>query len=102
MEKKLQRKRQEKKRNVKKYSSRPGIDLSELFLRIEDFLIFARTIGLQDRATEKIVKKICTLQDKFLMQCDTSYLTAEKKEQVKELICKRISIINDVKCVLRN
>ena len=152
-------------RIIKNFSSRPGIDLSELFLRIvfsyvignsdmhlknfslieeqpgsrryylsaaydmlpvnivmpedneqlaltlngkkknirkKDFFIFAGTIGLQDRATEKIIKKICTLQDKFLMQCDASYLTTEKKEQVKKLICERISIINDVRCAPKN
>ena len=50
-------------------------------IRKKDFFIFAGTIGLQDRATEKIIKRICTLQDKFLMQCDASYLTTEKKNK---------------------
>ena len=143
-------------RIIKKYSARPGIDLSELFLRIvfsfaignsdmhlknfslreelpanriyylsdaydllpvniimpedkeqmaltingkkrnirrKDFLVFAENCGLTRQAAEKMMKKVCSLVEKYKGECDRSYLSDEQKEAVKNLIEERIGIL---------
>lgn len=144
-------------RIIKKYSSYPGLDLSELFLRVvfsyvignsdmhlknfslketepgnrqfclskaydllpvniilpadeeqlaltlngkrrnirkKDFRTFAENCGISDKSAQNIMKKVCSLRDKFLEQCDDSYLPDELKQNMKELIKIRIEVIS--------
>lgn len=144
-------------RIIKKYSSYPGLDLSELFLRVvfsyvignsdmhlknfslketepgnrqfslskaydllpvniilpadeeqlaltlngkrrnirkKDFRTFAENCGISYKSTQKIMKKVCSLRDKFLEQCDDSYLPDALKQNMKELIKIRIEVIS--------
>lgn len=141
---------------IQKYSSRPGLDLSELFLRVvfsfvignsdmhlknfsliehspadrvfclspaydllpvsvilpedteqlaltlngkkrnirkKDFLLFAKNCGITETSAQKMIKKITSLQDQFLYQCDQSYLSEDLKERTKELIELRINLL---------
>ena len=140
-------------RIIKKYSTHPGLDLSELFLRVlfsfavgnsdmhlknfsliesqpasrsfslsqaydmlpvnvilpsdkeqlaltlngkkrnlrrKDFKEFAKNCGIPEKSSENLLKILCMLKDKFLEECDLSYLSVDQKEQVKELITCRI------------
>ena len=142
-------------RIIKKYSIQPGLDLSELFLRVvfsfvtgnsdmhlknfsliekdpggreyclsqaydmlpvniilpedkeqlalslngkkrnirkKDFMVFAENCGIPIKSAEKIVKKVCQLEEKLLSICDESYLNDQQKKQTKELIKSRMTI----------
>lgn len=144
-------------RIIQKYSSYPGLDLSELFIRVifsfiignsdmhlknfslreiepasrifrlsdaydmlpvniimpedteqlaltlngkkrnihkKDFYIFAEKCGIQKKSAEKIIQKLCSLKEKFDIQCDESYLTPDLKNNVKLLIDERINILS--------
>lgn len=143
-------------RIIEKYSSRPGLDLAELFMRVvfsfiignsdmhlknfsliesepggrvynlspaydmlpvnivlpedkeqlaltmngkksnfkrKDFLTFAASCNISEQAAEKMLKRLCSLRNKFHIACDQSYLTDDLREQTKELISKRIEIL---------
>lgn len=143
-------------RIIQKFSSRPGLDLSELFLRIafsfiignsdmhlknfslretepanriyclseaydmlpvniimpedqeqlaltlngkkrniqrKDFIKFAENCGIAEKPANAMLRKLGSLRDGFLMQCDQSYLADEHKIQTKELIIQRIEIL---------
>lgn len=62
-------------------------------IRKKDFLIFAQTIGLPEKAAEKIIRKIVTMQPQYLQMCEESYLPTEMKESFKQLICERMLIL---------
>lgn len=62
-------------------------------IRKKDFLIFAQTIGLPEKAAEKIIQKIVSLQAQYLQMCDESYLPQEMKEAFRQLICERMDIL---------
>ena len=49
---------------------------------------------MPDKAAEKMMKKLCLLKDKYLDECEQSYLPQELKEKVKELIGERIDILS--------
>lgn len=62
-------------------------------IRKKDFFVFARSLELPEKSAENMLKKLCKLKEKFLEQCDESYLSAEQKTDMKELIVQRIEII---------
>lgn len=62
-------------------------------IRKKDFLLFAKTCGIPDKAAEKMMKKLCLLKDKYLDECEQSYLPQELKERVRELIGERIDLL---------
>ena len=62
-------------------------------IRKKDFLIFATTCGVAEKAAEKMMKKLCALKEKYVEQCELSYLPDELKEKTKELIIQRIETI---------
>lgn len=62
-------------------------------IRKKDFFAFARSLELPEKSAENMLKKLCKLKEKFLEQCDESYLSAEQKTDMKELIVQRIEII---------
>lgn len=62
-------------------------------IRKKDFKIFAETCGIPIKSAENIMKKICSLKNKFIEQCEESYLPDELKESMIEFIETRIDII---------
>lgn len=63
-------------------------------IRKKDFMIFAENCGITSKSAQNMVKKICSLQDKFLEQCEESYLPADLKQNMKELILTRIESLS--------
>lgn len=59
----------------------------------KDFMIFAETCGMQIKAAEKMLQRLCVLKEKYMEQCDESYLSNELKEKTKDLILQRIESI---------
>ncbi len=59
----------------------------------EDFVTFAQKCNINGTATDKIIKKICSLEYDFHKACDESYLPESTKAEVKALISERIEII---------
>ncbi len=59
----------------------------------KDFIIFAETIGVPQKAAEKLIKKIVKLKDKYIAMCKESYLPDDKKETLEKLIEERIAIL---------
>lgn len=145
-------------RIIKRYSSRPGLDLSELFTRIlfsfiignsnmhlknfsliesaagsreyslsaaydmlpvnivlpedkeeialtlngkkrrlkkRDFMSFASKCGIAENAAEKMLSKMCSLEDKLLCACEDSYLPEKYIKQTKQLITTRIAVLKE-------
>ena len=62
-------------------------------IRKKDFFALAQSLELPEKSAENMLKKLCKLKEKFLEQCDESYLSAEQKTDMKELIVQRIEII---------
>lgn len=62
-------------------------------IRKKDFFAFAQSLELPEKSAENMLKKLCKLKEKFLEQCDESYLSAEQKTDMKQLIVQRIEII---------
>ena len=144
-------------RIIKKYSATPGLDLSELFLRVvgsfvmgnsdmhlknfslketepgsrnfqlskaydmlpvnvimpedkeqlaltingkkrnihkKEFRILAESCGIPLNSAERMMKKVCSLKTKLFAQIEESYLSAAQKEQIEELISKRLDILS--------
>jgi len=59
-------------------------------LRRKDFMIFAQTIGLQDKVAERLIKKIINLEDKYIEMCRNSYLPEDMKESLCHFISEKI------------
>lgn len=62
-------------------------------IRKKDFYLLAKTCGIPDKAAEKMMEKLCLLKDKYLDECEQSYLPQDLKERVKELIGDRIDVL---------
>ena len=58
-----------------------------------DFLRFAETIGLNDRAAVKLIDSIVSKEKLANSLCDASFLRDEMKSSFKDLLRKRISIL---------
>ncbi len=63
-------------------------------IRKKDFKVFAESCGISDKSAQNMMKKVCSLKDKFIEQCEESYLPDELKQKMKELIENRIEIIS--------
>ena len=48
-------------------------------IRKKDFMIFAETIGVPEKAAEKMIEKVVKLNDKYISMCEESYLPDDKK-----------------------
>ena len=144
-------------RIIKSFSTRPGLDLSELFLRIgfsfiignsdmhlknfslieqepasrqftlskaydmlpvniimpddqeqlaltlngkkrnitkKDFMEFSKNCQIPEQSAKNMLIRLCSLKNKFLLQCNDSYLSELQKIKMKELIEKRIDSIS--------
>jgi serine/threonine-protein kinase HipA len=55
-------------------------------LKRKDFLIAMRTSGMNDKSIENVFKKFETLQDKWLIFIDSSFLSKEFKENYHNII----------------
>lgn len=60
----------------------------------KEFNILAEACGIQPKAAEHMIKRICALHGKMVKIVDDSYLTEQEKEKVKELMTERIDILN--------
>ena len=56
----------------------------------EDFLAFAQNCKILPSAAEKMMNKLCHLENAFLAACEASYLSGELKTKTSELISERI------------
>ena len=59
----------------------------------KDFIIFAETIGIANKAAEKLIEKVVKLKDKYIAMCRESYMPDDMKEALENLIENRISIL---------
>ena len=56
----------------------------------KEFRILAESCGIPLNSAERMMKKVCSLKTKLFTQIEESYLSAEQKEQLEELISKRL------------
>lgn len=59
----------------------------------KDFLIFADTIGLPKKSAEKLMQKVIAMQSKYCAMCTESFLPSDLKDNLNQLIIKRISLL---------
>jgi serine/threonine-protein kinase HipA len=62
-------------------------------IRRKDFIIFATTIGIQEKSADKMIEKVIKLKDKYIAMCEESYLPDDIKSSLKALIEKRIEVL---------
>ncbi len=62
-------------------------------IRRKDFIVFAETIGIADKAAEKLIEKIVKLKDKYIAMCRESYMPDDMKEALENLIENRIAVL---------
>lgn len=62
-------------------------------LKKQDFMAFADKCDITENAARKMISKICSLKDKFLVACEESYLPKDYIEQTKQLILARIEVL---------
>ena len=62
-------------------------------IRRKDFIVFAETIGVPQKAAEKMIEKTVKLKDKYIVMCKESYLPDDKKEALGKLIEERIAVL---------
>lgn len=56
----------------------------------KDFRLFAQQCALPEKSVERMMNKLCLLEDKFLNQCEDAYFPQELREKTKTLIKERI------------
>ncbi len=64
-------------------------------IRRKDFFVFAETIGITEKSSEKMIEKIVKLKDKYISMCRDSYIPDDMKEALESLIEKRISVLEE-------
>lgn len=64
-------------------------------LKKQDFISLSKSCNINEKATEKIISKICNLKDIYFNICDNSYLPKEYNNQVKALIDLRVQILQE-------
>lgn len=60
----------------------------------KEFRILAESCGISLHVAERMIKRVCGLEEKLFKQIDMAYLSEEQKEQVKTLVQERISVLN--------
>ena len=63
-------------------------------LKKQDFMALADKCEITENAAEKMISKMCSLKDRFMVACEESYLPEVYIEQTKLLISERIKILN--------
>ena len=61
-------------------------------LRKKDFLVFADACGIQKNAAEKMIAKVLSMKERYLLLCEESLLPVHLKERFAALMEKRSSI----------
>ena len=59
----------------------------------KDFRLLAESCEIPEHAAVRLTEKICSVKNKLLEQVEEAYLSAQQKEQVRELILKRMEIL---------
>ncbi|MBQ9083384.1 MAG: HipA domain-containing protein [Clostridia bacterium] len=59
-------------------------------IRRKDFMLFAKAMGIAEKATEKMIGKIVNLQEKYITMCRDSYMPDNLKEDMERLILQRL------------
>ncbi len=62
-------------------------------LRKKDFIAFANSIGITENASLKMIKSLCSKQEAYNELIDNSLLNEGQRQTFKELVDKRISIL---------
>lgn len=62
-------------------------------IRKKDFIKFAGTIGIAEKAADKMIEKIVDLKDKYIDMCRESYMPDDMKEALENLIENRIAVL---------
>ena len=61
-------------------------------LRKKDFMVFADSCGIQKNAAEKMIAKVVSMKERYLLLCEESLLPAHLKQRFAALMEKRSSI----------
>ena len=59
-------------------------------IRKKDFLVFARSLEIQEELAESRMREMCLLKGKFEKECEGACLSKVWKERVRELIGERV------------
>lgn len=62
-------------------------------IRRKDFLIFAETIGLPTVSAERLIQRVVTMREEYLLMCENSYLPEDMKQRLMQLIGERIAVL---------
>ena len=60
----------------------------------KEFRILAESCGIPLNSAERMMKKVCSLKAKLFTQIEESCLSTEQKEQMEELISKRLDLLS--------
>ena len=60
-----------------------------------DFMSFAQRCEITEPAACKIISKMCSLEQRFMEECEQSQLSDANKEKIKALIKERIKRLTD-------
>ena len=61
-------------------------------LRKKDFMVFADACGIQKNAAEKMIAKVLSMKERYLLMCEESLLPDRLKQRFAALMEKRCSI----------
>lgn len=64
-------------------------------IRLKDFLIFAKSIGMPEKSAKKMIKKVASFEDEYILICKNSYISKEMKDKFESLIRKRIAVFDE-------
>lgn len=59
----------------------------------KDFIVFAETIGLEEKIAERLIKKIINLENKYWEMCANSFMPDDMKDDLRKLIQNRLAIL---------
>ena len=59
-------------------------------IRRKDFMVFAKAMGITEKAAEKMIGKIVNLQEKYIAMCRDSYMPENLKVRMEQLIVQRM------------
>ena len=65
-------------------------------LKRRDFIDFARKCGINENAANKMILRLCNMQERILGECEQSYLSEELQIKMKDIINDRIEILKKI------
>ena len=63
-------------------------------IKSEDFLQYADSIGVPEKAAFNMIKKVTSMKDQYIKMCEESYMPEQMKESLKSLIENRVSVLS--------